>query len=129
MLYQDTVESEVIVHRPWFVATLFAIVLGFFLSFDLAGSTFGELMRPIIGDPLQSGIYGRFAIAFVIAVVFCINIVLIGFAPLKVQISVVWIELLILFVAFFNSFKLSLPFITSNLPYLITQGVLTTIYV
>ncbi|MUZ74503.1 ABC transporter permease subunit [Agrobacterium vitis] len=129
MLYQDTVESDVIVHKPWFVAILFVVVIAFFLSFDLTASTFGELMRPVIGDPLQSGFYGRFAMAFVIAVLFCANTILIGFAPLKVQIGVVWLELLLLFVAFFNSFHLSLPFIASNLPYLITQGVLTTVYV
>ncbi|MER9039093.1 amino acid ABC transporter permease, partial [Mesorhizobium sp. M0924] len=129
MLYQDTVESELLVHKPWFVASIFVAVLGVFLMVNLTGTTFGELMRPVIGDPLQSGFYGRFAIAFIIAVIFCLNIVLIGFAPLKVQIAVVWIELLLLFLAFVKAFNLSMPFIWENLPYLITQGVVTTIYV
>lgn len=129
MLYQDTVESEVLVHKPWLVALVFALVLAVFLLFNLTGTTFGELMRPVIGDPLQSGVYGRFAIALVIAVLFCANIVLIGFAPLKVQIGIVWFELLLLFFAFVDSFNLSLPFIWENVPYLITQGVVTTIYV
>ncbi|MER9865381.1 amino acid ABC transporter permease [Mesorhizobium sp. M0185] len=129
MLYQDTVESEVLVHRPWFVASIFAVVLAALLMFNLAGTSLGELMRPVIGDPLQSGVYGRFAIAFVIAIMFCLNIVLIGFASLKVQIGIVWLELLFLFLAFFQSFKLSMPFIWGNLPFLITQGVATTIYV
>ncbi|MES0151745.1 hypothetical protein NKJ95_32015 [Mesorhizobium sp. M0012] len=79
--------------------------------------------RRSAGDPLASGFYGRFAIAFVVAVIFCLNIVLIGFAPLKMQIGVVWFELLLLFLAFFDSFDLSLPFIWKNLPFLITQGV------
>lgn len=129
MLYLDTVESEVLVHKPWFVASIFAVVLAVFLMVNLTGTTFGELMRPVIGDPMQSGIYGRVAIAFVIAVMFCLNIVLIGFAPLKLQICLVWIELLVLFLAFFKAFNLSMPFIWENLPYLITQGVVTTIYV
>lgn len=129
MLYSDTVESEVLVHKPWFVASIFAAVLVVFLLFNLTGTSFGELMRPVIGDPAQSGIYGRFAIAFVIAALFCLNIVLIGFAPLRWQIGIVWVELLLLFLTFFKSFNLSLPFIAENLPYLITQGMLTTIYV
>ncbi|RVI59757.1 amino acid ABC transporter permease [Sinorhizobium meliloti] len=129
MLYQDTVESEVLVHKPWFVASIFTVVLAVFLTFNLAGTTVGELMRPVIGDPLQSGFYGRFAIAFAMAVVFCLNLALIGFAPLRVQIGVVWFELLLLFLAFFKSFDLSLPFIWKNLPFMITQGVVTTIYV
>lgn len=129
MLYLDTVESEVLVHKPWFVASIFAVVLAVFLMINLTGTTFGELMRPVIGDPLQSGVYGRFAIAFVIAILFCLNIVLIGFVSLKVQIGVVWTELLLLFLAFFKSFNLSMPFIWENVPYLITQGAVTTIYI
>lgn len=129
MLYPDTVESEVLVHKPWFVAATFAFVFAAFLIFNPTGTVMGELLRPLIGDPLQSGFYGRFAIAFVIAVIFCLNIVLIGFAALKVQIGVVWLELLLLFFAFFETFHLSLPFIREKLPFLIAQGLVTTIYV
>lgn len=129
MLYPDTVESEVLVHKPWFVATLFVAVFAFFLVFDLTGTSLGEVMRPVIGEPSQSRFYGRFAIAFVIAVMFCLNIVLIGFASLRVQVAVVWFELLLLFLAFFTTFDLSVPFIAEKLPFLVTQGLFTTIYV
>ncbi|MER9350504.1 amino acid ABC transporter permease [Mesorhizobium sp. M0227] len=129
MLYQDTVEAEVLVHKPLFITSVFVLAFVAFLSLDLAGASVGELMRPVIGDPLESGLYGRFAIAFVLAIVFCLNLVLIGFIPLRMQIGVVWFELLILFLAFFKTFNLSLPFIWENLPFLITQGVVTTIYV
>lgn len=129
MLYQDTVETKVLVHNPRFVAAMFAAVLVVFLAFNLTGTTMGALMRPVIGNPLQSGLYGRFAIAFVIAVAFCLNIVLIGFAPLKAQIGIVWLELLLLFLAFFETFHLSLPFIEEKLPFLITEGLVTTIYI
>lgn len=129
MLYQDTVESEVLVHKPRFIASIFAAAFAFFLLFDLSGTIVAESVRPIIGDPMHSGLYGRFAITFVLASIFCLNIVLIGFAPLKAQIGIVWVELLLLFLAFFNEFNLSLTFIWEKLPYLITQGVVTTIYV
>lgn len=129
MLYPDTVESEVLVHRPWFVLVIFGAVFAPFLAFDLSGTSMGELMRPVIGEPLESGLYGRFAIAFVIAVLFCLNVVLIGFASLRVQITIVWLELLLLFLAFFKTFNLSLPFMAEKLPFLVTQGLFTTIYV
>ncbi|MEI9426195.1 amino acid ABC transporter permease [Mesorhizobium sp. Cs1299R1N3] len=129
MLYADTVDSDVLVHKPWFIASVFVLVLSVFLMVNLTGTTMGELMRPVIGNPLESGFYGRFAIAFVIALVFCLNMALIGFAPLKVQIAVVWIELLLLFLSFFAVFNLSIPFIQQNIPYLITQGVVTTLYI
>ncbi|AGS24470.1 amino acid ABC transporter permease [Rhizobium etli] len=129
MLYPDTVESDVLVHKPWFIASIFVVVLAVFLSVNLSATTMGELLRPIIGEPLDSGLYGRFVIAFVIAAMFCLNLVLIGFAPLKVQIGIVWFELLLLFLAFFKTFNLSMPFIWDNLPVLIGQGVITTLYV
>lgn len=129
MLYQDTVESDVLVHKPWFIASVFVVVLAVFLMFNPAGTSIGELMRPVIGDPLKSGIYGRFAIAFVIAFIFCVNLVLVGLASVRVQIAIVWFELLLLFLGFFEKFHLSLPFIWKNLPFLITQGVVTTLYV
>lgn len=129
MIYQDTVESAVLVHSPRFIGTIFAVVLAIFLIINLAGTFMGDLMRPVIGDPMESGFYGRFAIAFVISVLFCLNLVLIGFAPLKAQIGIVWFEMLLLFLSCFMLFHLSLPFIWKNLPYLITQGVVTTVYV
>ena len=129
MLYPDTVEAEVLVHKPWFVATMFGVVLLAFMAFNMSGTGFAELMRPVIGEPSTSGLYGRFAIGFAIAVIFTLNVVLIGFAPLKVQIGIVWLELLLLFIAFFETFHLSLPFIREKLPFLISQGVATTLYV
>ena len=129
MLYPDTVEGDVLVHKPWFITAMFVIVLAIFMAFNLTGTMMGELLRPVIGNPLESGLYGRFAIAFVIALVFMLNVVLIGFASLRVQIAVVWFELLLLFIAFFATFHLSLPFIREKLPFLITQGVVTTLYV
>ncbi|WP_417843423.1 amino acid ABC transporter permease [Thalassospira sp.] len=129
MLYPDTVESDILVHKPKFVAIVFIVVLALFMTFNLTGTVLGELMRPVIGEPSQSGLYGRFAIAVVISVLFCLNIVAIGFLPLKAQIGIVWFELLLLFLAFFETFNLSLAFIEQKLPFMITQGLLTTLYV
>jgi polar amino acid transport system permease protein len=82
-----------------------------------------------LASRLKAAFTAVFAIAFVIAVLFCLNVVLIGFASLKVQIAIVWLELLLLFLAFFETFDLSLPFMAEKLPFLITQGLFTTIYV
>ncbi|PBB28968.1 amino acid ABC transporter permease [Mesorhizobium sp. WSM3882] len=129
MLYADTVDSDVLVHRLWFVASVFVLVFAGFMTVNLTGTVVGELMRPVIGEALSSGLYGRLVISFALSLAFCLNVVLIGFAPLKVQIGLVWFELLILFLAFVQTFHLSLPFIWQNLPFLIVQGVVTTIYI
>jgi len=47
----------------------------------------------------------------------------------KNQTRLVWLELLVLFLAFFYSFDLKLSFIAEKLPFLLTQGVVTTLYV
>jgi polar amino acid transport system permease protein len=129
MLYADTVEANVLVHKPWFVAAMFAAVFAIFFAINLPETAFGELMRPVIGEPAESGVYGRFASALVIAIILTLNIVMIGFVPIHVQIGVVWIELLVLFLAFFYTFQLDFPFILQKLPFMIPHGVLTTLYV
>ena len=129
MLYSDTVESDVLVHKPWFIAVLFLAVFLLFLSFDLSGTAIGEMMRPAIGEPSESGVGGRLAIAFTIAVLLCLNVIVIALLPLRAQIGVVWLELLALFLAFFQTFDLSLPFIREKLPFLVMQGLLTTVYI
>jgi polar amino acid transport system permease protein len=129
MLYHDTVESEMLVHKPWFIGCIFTIVLACFLIVDVTSATMGELLRPLIGDHAQVKFYSRIAIAFVIAAMFCLNLVLIGFVPLKIQIGIVWFQLMLLFLSLFAAFDLSMPFIWENLPFLITQGVVTTVYV
>ncbi len=129
MLYPDTVEPDKLVHKPWFIACVFAVSFLLFFALNLTDSVFGDLLRPVIGEPVESGLYGRFAVALVVAILFVVNVALIGFLPLAAQIGVVWTELLILFLAFFYTFDLSLPFIAQKLPFMITQGVFTTLYV
>ncbi|WP_085043944.1 amino acid ABC transporter permease [Ensifer aridi] len=129
MLYNDTVESEILVHKPWFVGMIFALVLTLSFTVNLTDTVMGDLMRPVIGDPSASGFYGRFAAGVVIAILFCINVIVIGFARFNAQVIIVWIELLLLFLGFFSAFNLSLPFIWDKLPILLTQGLFTTLYV
>jgi len=129
MLYPDTVERDKLVHKPWFIAVLLFGVFLCFSLFDLSGTIFGEFMRPVIGEPAESGLFGRFSVAFVLAVLFAINIALIGFLPLGWQIGVVWLQLLILFLSFFYTFDLNFEFITQKIPFMVTQGVFTTLYV
>ena len=59
MLYADTVEQDKLVHKPWFLACVFGAVFLMFFAFNLTGTIFGEFMRPVIGDPAQSGVYGQ----------------------------------------------------------------------
>lgn len=129
MLHPDTVAGDPLIRRPLVLLALFAAVMGLFCLVNMSGTIFGELLRPVIGTPQDSGLLGRFAVSFVLAALLLLDIIVISLLPFRLQIAVVWLQLLGLFLAFFYGFNLDLTFIRSKLWFMITQGVFTTVYV
>ncbi|WP_166416405.1 amino acid ABC transporter permease [Cochlodiniinecator piscidefendens] len=129
MLYPDTVQRDPLVHKPKFIALTIFLSMLVFAAINLNGTIIGELMRPVIGEPSESGLFGRLSTGLVLGILFAVNIVLIGFLRFRWQVLVVWLELLALFLSFFYSFDLNFEFIRSKLWFMITQGVFTTLYV
>ena len=129
MLFADTVVPDPAVHKPKVMAIMFAVGFVIFGFMGLNDTIFGEFMRPAIGEPTESGLFGNLAIGMVMSMIFTANIVLIGFLPFRLQIAVVWIELLLLFLSFFYSFGLDFAFIRSKVWFMISQGVFTTLYI
>lgn len=64
-----------------------------------------------------------------IALLLVINWVAISTLARSVQIGLIWFELLALVLLFFYSFDLSFEFIARKISFLITQGVVTTLYI
>lgn len=108
---------------------LFLFGVAVFTLIDLRGTGIGELLRPALGAPAESGLWGRFAMAVVLTTAIAFNIVVVNLLPRWSQVPVVWAELLFLFLAFFYSFNLSYEFIGRKIGFLITQGAFTTIYI
>jgi polar amino acid transport system permease protein len=128
-MYVDTVTEDKALQKPVFLIGLFVAVLTFFFVFNLTDSFFGEFLRPVIGEPKESGFFGRLAVSIVLAVLFVLNLFVISFFRMKLQIGIVWIELFLLFLAFAYSFDLKMSFIQSRIGLMITQGLFTTIYI
>lgn len=128
-MFADTVVQDKLVHKPVFALGMLVVFTALFFLFNVTESIFGHFLTPVIGDPKTSGLYGRFVVAFMLALLMVINIVIIGFFPRKMQILTVWIELLFLALMIGVLFKLDLGFIKSKLWFMITQGVFTTLYV
>ena len=129
-MIQDTVTEDVLLRKPKFIAFLSATILLCFLIFDPSESIMGHLLEPALGDPEQSGLYGRFVTSFMLTVLLVLNLLAISFIPIfRLQVIAVWIELLILFLSFFYSFDLSFEFIRSKIWFMVTQGIFTTLYV
>ncbi|MCP4326914.1 MAG: amino acid ABC transporter permease [Alphaproteobacteria bacterium] len=128
-MYADTVVQSKLVHKPGFLLILLGITFAGFFALDFTNSIFGHFLAPAIGDPATSGLYGRSVVSFVLALIFVVNIVLIGFLPLRLQILVVWFELGLCCLGFFLLFNLSLEFIESKIWFMISRGLFTTLYV
>ena len=107
-MFVDTVVEDKALHKPAFLIGLSLAVLAFFFAFNFTNTIFGEFLSPVIGNPEESGLFGRFVVSFVLSVIFVLNLLAISFARLKIQILIVWFELFLLFLAFAYSFDLKL---------------------
>jgi len=95
----------------------------------LANTVVGQWMAPAIGIETEHGFFDQLIVGMTLGLALVLNTLLIGLLPFRGQLLLIWIELLILVLAFFDSFGLSYPFIWKRLPFLITQGAFTTVYV
>ncbi|MGB0545165.1 MAG: amino acid ABC transporter permease [Candidatus Pseudothioglobus sp.] len=132
-MFVDTVVEDKALHKPAFLAGLSITVLTIFFAFNFTNTIFGEFLSPVIGNPEESGFFGRLAVSFVLTILFVGNLLLISFARLKIQILIVWLELFLLFLAFAYSFDLEIAYIFSGQPsklgLMISKGLFTTIYI
>ena len=132
-MFVDTVIEDKALHKPAFLAGLSITVLAIFFAFNFTNTIFGEFLSPVIGNPEESGFFGRLAVSFVLTILFVGNLLLISFARLKFQILIVWLELFLLFLAFAYSFDLEIAYIFSGQPsklgLMISKGLFTTIYI
>ena len=128
-MFQDTVQEDKLLDKHWFVASLFFALLFILLLVDLSQSVVGLLLAPAIGSPAESGLYGQFVTAFTVSALLIGMIWSINKLSVGRQIIVVWSLLLILFIFFFYSFDLSLEFIQSKIWFMISQGIVTTLYI
>mgnify|MGYP000660376076 FL=1 len=128
-MFVDTVIEDKSLHKPAFLLGLSVAVLIFFFAFNFTDTVFGEFLSPVIGNPKESGFFGRLVVSFVLSAIFVLNLFAISFARLRVQIFIVWIELFLLFLAFAFSFDLKFSFIQSKIGLMVSKGLFTTIYI
>ncbi len=111
--------------------------LGLFLVFGTltlyavgTGSNWlGALLPPLAGWLEANITAGRLLAAAVICLMVYGNWRLLRPLPRVWQVLAVWLELFLLLMLFFYSFDLSLAFIARKIGFMISQGVLTTLYI
>jgi len=119
-----------ILKQRWFrLLGLFLIVAILSVALKLADTVVGQWMAPALGVSTEHVFFDHLMVGLILGAAVVLNALVIEKLPFSGQLLVIWLELLILILAFFDSFGLSYPFIWKRLPFLITQGAFTTIYV
>lgn len=107
---------------------------------QLAGTRVGGLIAPLTGGATGPGTSPGLALhaltGLLVAGAVWANIILLRLLPFRAQVFLVWVELLVVFVAFVSSFNRDFGIWfersqdgTTNFAYLITTGAVTTLYV
>ncbi|MET1069877.1 MAG: amino acid ABC transporter permease [Pseudomonas prosekii] len=128
-MYHDNIIYKKKSNDPQFLLGVAVVLfLGAYLM-NLGNSALSHFLQPLLGDSADSLTARNIAIGLLIAVLGTLNFHVLGRLKFKVQTTVVWIELLILFLAFFDTFNLSYSFILDKVGFLIVQGAATTLYI
>ena len=128
-MYQDTVQEAKLLSKPPFVGALFVCFFTLFYVLDFSQSILADILRPAIGEDIGSTTYARFVTGLTLSTIVTLSIWLIGKLPFTAQRTTVWLVMASLFMLFFTSFNLSFSFIQSKIWFMISQGILTTLYI
>ena len=127
MHFRDNIDYPPMLTRPAVFVPLLSAIFGSLWWFGAGNSAIGRLvlgLAPVAeGNPLD-----LLTAAFVTAVV-GFNIFVVMRLALRQQVWLVWGELAALILLFFYSFDLSFAFIQRKIGFLITQGLVTTLYI
>src|SRR5262245_8686850 len=119
------------IDRAWILRLLlFLAVAVAAATIDLTNTAIGRALGPAVSSTLgvAGGIPLRIVIGIVLGSAAVLDVLLLHILPFRWQVLMMWVELLILFLAFFASFDLSYAFIWSRLIFLL-QAAVVTIYV
>jgi polar amino acid transport system permease protein len=126
LLYSDNIRSRSLTEQPLVIALVFAVAC---VLIGWSGAYLPLLKLPIFPATDTPGTGASVVATLIAAGLFTLNIVAISLFRRRNQILLVWVELFAGVVIFFLAFDLKFPFILSKLPFLLTQGVFTTLYV
>jgi polar amino acid transport system permease protein len=107
---------------------LFLVAAGLF-SLGISSAWIGKIFPSAVDWLKQNNQLGRAVSAAALALIVAFNWKLLQLLSRRQQIIAVWVELFALLMLFFHSFDLSLPFIARKIGFMISQGVVTTLYI
>ncbi|MDB5660550.1 MAG: amino acid transporter permease [Cypionkella sp.] len=127
MHFRDNIDYPPLLTRPSVFVPMLTAIFGGLWWFQAGNSAIGRLVLGLApwaeGNPLN-----LLTAAFVTVLV-GFNIFVVMRLPLRQQVWLVWGELAALILLFFYSFDLSFAFIQRKIGFLITQGLVMTLYI
>ncbi len=128
-MYHDHVRRDKLTSKAWFLGVLALVIMAAGVMGGVGHTGLGALVAPIATTLPGGEGFVNVWVALGLALFLTLNVYLLGRLGMRLQIAAVWLEVFGLFLLFFYSFDLSYSFILGKLAFLVTQGVVTTLYI
>jgi len=120
--FADNIDYPPFLGRPIVFAPALAILFLVLLRWNIAATAIGRGLAGV-------GLRGNAAEAAAVTAMVGFNLAVVLRLKLRWQVWIVWIELAALLMAFFYSFNLSFEFIGRKIGFLLSQGLVMTLYI
>ena len=127
MDFHDNIDYPPLLNRPVIFLPLLTAIFGGLLWYQAGGRAIGRIVQDLA--PWAEGSTLNLLTAAAVTALVGFNIFVVMRLPLRQQVWLVWGELAALILLFFYSFDLSFAFIQRKIGFLITQGLVTTLYI
>ncbi|AXC50216.1 amino acid ABC transporter permease [Paracoccus suum] len=128
MHYRDNVDYPPLLTRPVVYLPLLGGLFAALVAMNAGGGAFGRLTSSVF-PAVQDGTQLNVLTAALVTLLAGFNIFVVLRLPLRQQVWLVWGELALLILLFFYSFDLSFVFIRRKIGFLLSQGLVTTLYI
>ncbi|KLK93517.1 amino acid ABC transporter permease [Microvirga vignae] len=105
------------------------LLFGVLLYTQAGATSLGKALVELFGLAEGSPLAANLLVALLITAVVALNVAVVMRLSIRHQMYAVWVELALLVLLFFYSFDLSFEFIRRKIGFLLTQGLVTTLYV
>ena len=129
MHFADNVDYPALLGRPIVFLPLLALLFEALRWWNFAATAIGRGLTDLFNLSGLTPAADNVAVAALATLVVGFNLAVVMRLKLRRQVYIVWLELAALILVFFYSFNLSFDFIARKIGFLITQGLVMTLYI